>query len=52
MIINAGIVRVVALKDYHAGVRSKEVFHEAGVIFELLSGEYEIYPDQTDNELA
>jgi dCMP deaminase len=50
MIINAGIVRVVALKDYHAGARSKEVFQEAGVAFELLSGEYETYPDQTDNE--
>src|SRR3989338_887013 len=33
MIINSGIVRVVAAKDYHSGERSKEVFKEAGVKF-------------------
>ncbi len=43
MIINAGIVRVVAKKDYHAGARSKEVFQEAGIHFELLSEEVETY---------
>ena len=43
MIINSGIVRVVAAKDYHAGERSKEVFKEAGVKFELLSNEMETY---------
>lgn len=37
MIINAGIVRVVCLNDYHAGKRSQEVFKEAGVACELLS---------------
>lgn len=36
MIINAGIERVVAKKDYHAGARSKEIFKEAGVVYELL----------------
>lgn len=46
MLINAGIVRVVALKDYHAGARSKEILKEAGVDFELLSRETEEYPDQ------
>ena len=40
MIINAGIVRVVARKDYHAGERSKEVFEEVGLKYELLE------PDQ------
>jgi dCMP deaminase len=44
-IINAGIVRVVAMKDYHGGGRSKEIFKEAKVAFELLSSEMETYPD-------
>ena len=39
MIINAGVVRVVCQSDYHAGKRSKEVFAEAGVAFELISPE-------------
>lgn len=50
MIINAGIVRVVAGKDYHAGARSKEVFKEAGVAFDLLSKETECYDDDTEDE--
>ncbi len=36
MIINAGVVRVVARQDYHAGERSKEVFKEVGLQYELL----------------
>ncbi len=51
MIINAGIVRVVANKDYHAGARSKEIFKEAGVSFELLNTALETYPGQTVDEL-
>jgi len=43
MIINVGIVRVVCGKDYHGAARSKEVFKEANVVFELLSEEVEIY---------
>ncbi|MEI6191305.1 MAG: cytidine/deoxycytidylate deaminase family protein [bacterium] len=43
LIINAGIKRVVAEKDYHAGARSKEVFKEAGVLYELLNEETVIY---------
>lgn len=43
MIINAGIERVVAGKDYHAGKRSKEIFKEAGVSFELLNEDVESY---------
>lgn len=42
-IINSGVVRVVAMKDYHGGKRSKEIFKEAGVEFELLNSEMEIY---------
>jgi dCMP deaminase len=45
MVINAGIKRVVALNDYHASKRSKEVFEEAGVEFDLLNQELETYAD-------
>jgi len=45
MIINAGIKRVVAESDYHAGGRSKELFKEAGIKIELLSGKVQSYPD-------
>jgi dCMP deaminase len=45
MIINSGVVRVVALKDYHASKRSKEIFAEAGVEFILLNEELEVYKD-------
>jgi dCMP deaminase len=43
LIINAGIKRVVAEKDYHAGNRSKEIFKEAGVQYELLNSETVTY---------
>jgi len=43
-IINAGIVRVVAMKDYHGAVRTKEIFKEAGIEFVCL-GEMETYKD-------
>lgn len=43
LIINAGIKRVVAEKDYHAGNRSKEIFKEAGVQYELLNTETVTY---------
>jgi len=46
MIINAGIVRVVAKKDYHAGGRSKEIFKEANIKFELLNEVVESYTNQ------
>ena len=45
LIINAGIKRVVSEKDYHAGARSKEVFAEAGVAYELLNNETVTYSD-------
>lgn len=52
MIINAGIIRVIAGKDYHGAKRSKEIFKEAGVAFELLSQEMETYTNMAplDNE--
>ena len=43
MIINAGIKRVVCAKDYHKGGRSKEIFKEACVEYELSSEEVETY---------
>ena len=50
MIINAGIVRVVAAKDYHGGGRTKEVFEDARVSFELLSPDVERYPNMSIEE--
>lgn len=46
LIINAGIKRVVAEKDYHAGARSKEIFKEAKVKYEILQNELVKYKDQ------
>ncbi len=46
LIITAGIKRVVADKDYHAGNRSKEIFKEAGVQYELLNEEMMAYTNQ------
>ncbi len=45
MIINAGIKRVVCDLDYHAGERSKEIFKEAGVKYELINNKMETYDD-------
>lgn len=45
MIINAGIKRVVCNMDYHAGARSKEIFKEAGVSYELVSDKMQTYKD-------
>lgn len=44
-IINSGIKRVVAVMDYHGGARSKEIFKQAGVKFELLHTETMTYAD-------
>lgn len=44
-IINAGIRRVVCNKDYHAGGRSKEIFKEAGISYDLVSAEMQTYKD-------
>lgn len=45
MIINSGIKRVVSQKDYHGSKRSKEVFEEAGIKFDLLNQELLTYSD-------
>jgi len=46
MIINAGIKRVICAQDYHAGKRSKEIFEEAKINYELISSEITPYEDQ------
>ncbi|MFH1789188.1 MAG: cytidine/deoxycytidylate deaminase family protein [Candidatus Altiarchaeota archaeon] len=46
MIINAGISRVVADKDYHSSAESKKLFDEAGVSLKIVNGEVEKYEDQ------
>lgn len=43
MLINSGIKRVVSNLDYHAGARSKEIFKEAGVEYDLLNEEMQTY---------
>jgi dCMP deaminase len=45
MIINSGIKRVVCNLDYHAGGRSKEIFEEAGIAYDLASAEMQTYAD-------
>jgi len=45
MIINAGIKKVVASMDYHGADRGKEIFQEAGVVFELVNNEMQKYSD-------
>lgn len=47
MIINSGIMRVVCAKDYHAGARSKEIFEEVGVDFDLVDSEMQTYADMS-----
>lgn len=43
IIINSGIKRVVARNDYHKGDRSKDIFEESGVKYELLNEEMVTY---------
>ena len=46
LIINAGISSVVALNDYHAGNRSKEIFKEANINYQLVNNHIESYENQ------
>jgi dCMP deaminase len=50
MIINAGIIRVVCLQDYHGGSRSKEIFAAAGIQFNLLNQIVTEYEDMAPGE--
>ncbi|TSC52963.1 MAG: dCMP deaminase [Parcubacteria group bacterium LiPW_39] len=45
ILINAGIKRVVCKMDYHASKRSKEIFKEAGVQYDLLNNKVQKYDD-------
>jgi dCMP deaminase len=45
-IINAGIKRVVTLRDYHASKQSKNVFKQAGIKLEIINKEIQSYKDQ------
>jgi len=45
-IINAGIIRLVSLKDYHATKQSKAIFKKAGVKLEIIDKNIEAYKDQ------
>jgi len=44
-IINAGIKRVLAMKDYHGGTRTKEIFKEAKIKLDIINKEIEQYKD-------
>ena len=46
MLINVGLKRIVCAKDYHAGQRSKEIFKEAGLEYELVEESVTEYADQ------
>ena len=43
MLINAGIVRVVAAKMYQAGEQSRKILKEAGIQLNILNNEVELY---------
>ncbi|MEK7504859.1 MAG: cytidine/deoxycytidylate deaminase family protein [Patescibacteria group bacterium] len=43
LLINAGIKKVIALKDYHSSQRSKETFKAAGVKLDVVRNEMEDY---------
>ena len=46
MIINCGIVRVVAERRYHAGAESEAMFRDAGLTLEYVHDEVEQYKNQ------
>ena len=45
-IINAGIKRVIAFKDYHKTKQSKIIFKKAGIKLEIINKKIESYQDQ------
>ena len=45
-IINAGIKRLVAFRDYHATAQTKKIFKQAGIKLEIIHKEVESYKDQ------
>ncbi len=51
MIISTGIKRVVCETDYQVGSRSKEIFSEAGIQFNLLKKEMTVYGDDLPEKI-
>jgi len=45
ILMNAGIMRIVAAKDYQASSQSKKIFKEGGIILDILNPEVEAYPE-------
>nr|AIA17512.1 Cytidine and deoxycytidylate deaminase zinc-binding region [uncultured bacterium] len=46
VVINAGIKRFVAVRDYHQSSRTKEIFKQAGIKLEIINKEVEKYSRQ------
>ncbi len=46
VVINAGIKRFIAIRDYHASSRTKEIFKKAKVKLEIINKEVEQYSRQ------
>ncbi|MES2023423.1 MAG: cytidine/deoxycytidylate deaminase family protein [Patescibacteria group bacterium] len=46
VVVNAGIKRFVALKDYHKSANTKKIFREAGIKLEIINKEITKYPNQ------
>jgi len=46
LIINAGIIRVVATKDYHASKKTKKLFKDSDITFDLIDSVIENYENQ------
>lgn len=49
ILINAGVKKVIALKDYHQSKRTKEVFEQSGIKFQILNSEVEDYTNDRFN---
>ncbi|MCK4859513.1 MAG: cytidine/deoxycytidylate deaminase family protein [Candidatus Omnitrophica bacterium] len=49
MLVNAGLVRVVAEQDYHASARTKKLFQQAGIKLEILDKSIKKYDGQKTN---
>jgi len=43
MIINSGIIKVIAEKDYHRSTKTKEMFKQVGIELKILNPEVEKY---------
>ena len=46
VVVNAGIKRFVAMRDYHASARTNEIFEQAGIELIIVNTETQSYKDQ------